>query len=343
VNEEVVLDGSAGEGGGQILRTALSLSLVTGRPFRISKVRAGREKPGLRPQHLAAVGAAARISSAAVEGATLGSQDLSFRPGPVTPGTYLFDVGTAGSTTLVLQTLLVPLALAGASSDVTIVGGTHNPAAPPFEFVERAFLPVIERMGPRVRIELQRPGFFPAGGGRIRAWIGSCGRLAPVEILERGDVVAKRARIVVARLPVHVADRERKVLVQRARMHPSDVSVLGTTDCDGAGNSVALEIACRGVTEVVSALGRKGLPAEGVAKEVADGAATWLETGVPVGAHLADQLLLPLAVAGGGAFRTVEPTAHTRTNAEVVARFLPVRIELRAEDRRCWRADVRPA
>src|SRR5437867_958993 len=163
----LLIDGSQGEGGGQILRTALGLSLVTGTPIRIEKIRAGRAKPGLLRQHLTAVNAATAIGAVDVEGATLGSQELTFRPGTVKPGEYRFAVGTAGSTGLVLQTVLPPLLTAPGPSTLTLEGGTHNPTAPPFDFLARAFLPLISRMGPSATARLERPGFYPAGGGQM--------------------------------------------------------------------------------------------------------------------------------------------------------------------------------
>src|ERR1700722_15265155 len=160
----IEIDGSFGEGGGQVLRTALSLSLVTGQPFRIDNIRAGREKPGLLRQHLTAVLAAAEIGGATVEGATLGSTALTFSPGKVKPGEYRFAVGTAGSGTLVFQTILPALMLASAPSRITIEGGTHNHAAPPFDFLARTFVPLVERMGPKIRLQFERYGFYTAGG-----------------------------------------------------------------------------------------------------------------------------------------------------------------------------------
>src|SRR5919109_679677 len=164
----LTLDGSFGEGGGQILRTALGLSLVTGQPFRMFKVRAGRPKPGLQAQHLAAVKAAATIGCAEVEGATLGSQELVFAPKQITPGEYAFAVGTAGSATLVLQTVLPALMSASTPSSLILEGGTHNPLAPPFEFLLKVFLPLVHRMGPAVKVKLDRHGFYPGGAGKMR-------------------------------------------------------------------------------------------------------------------------------------------------------------------------------
>src|SRR6185436_4161528 len=201
----LTIDGSFGEGGGQILRTALSLSLVTGKPFRIDNIRARRKNPGLLRQHLTAVNAATEISHAEVTGAGIGSRELTFAPGSVESGDYAFAVGTAGSTTLVLQTVLPALLIANGKSQLILEGGTHNPFAPPFDFLAQAFLPLVNRMGPQVTAELERPGFYPAGGGRIRVTIEPAGELKRLDISSRGEVLARRAKAVVANLPISIA------------------------------------------------------------------------------------------------------------------------------------------
>src|SRR6185503_15943515 len=189
----ITIDGSQGEGGGQILRTSLTLSLVTGQPFRLENIRAGRQKPGLLRQHLTAVEAARTVGTAEVNGATPGSRTLEFRPGTVTPGNYRFAVGTAGSATLVLQTILPPLLTASGVSTLTLEGGTHNPYAPPFDFLARCFVPLIQRMGPRIDLEMGRPGFYPAGGGKFQARIEPVKRLARFDLMTRGEILQQRA------------------------------------------------------------------------------------------------------------------------------------------------------
>src|SRR6185369_9596371 len=184
----VAINGAEGEGGGQVLRTALALSLITGTPFRIDNIRAKRKSPGLLRQHLTAVNAAAEVGGASVDGASLGSASLTFVPRAIRAGEYSFAIGTAGSTMLVLQTILLPLALADGNSTIELEGGTHNPAAPPFDFVQQAFLPLLRRMGAEVEIELVRPGFYPAGGGRIIVKIAPAKRLGRLEIESRGEI-----------------------------------------------------------------------------------------------------------------------------------------------------------
>jgi len=324
----LVIDGSQGEGGGQVLRASLALSLVTGTPFRIEKIRAGRARPGLMRQHLTAVRAAAEVSSAEVSGDAIGSREVTFRPGPVAPGAYRFAIGSAGSVTLVLETVLPALMLAGAPSMLTLEGGTHNPLAPPFDFLERAFLPLLARMGPKVDIRLERHGFYPAGGGRFTAAIAPVPALRPLTLLERGAARAHTATALVAGLPGAIGVRELDVVAEgmgwdRAALRPRMLE-----DAHGPGNALVLDLAFEHVTEVVTGFGEKGVAAEAVARAVVAGAQAYLASEAPVGEHLADQLLLPLAISGAGRFRTVPPSLHTRTEIEVIRSFLPVRIEV---------------
>lgn len=325
----VGLDGSFGEGGGQILRTALTCSLLTGRPFTLDRIRAGRRRPGLRPQHLAAVQAAAAMSDAAVAGAELGSRSLTFRPGPVRAGTYSFSIGTAGSTGLVLQTILLPLLEAGAS-EVTIEGGTHNEGAPPFEFLSLAFIPLLRRMGAELDLQLERHGFHPAGGGRIRLRTGE-GTPVGLQLRERGSVRRTEARALVSRLPVSIAERELAVVRDELRW-PREALHAEEVEADGPGNAVVLMVESEHVTEVFTGFGRRGIPAETVARTAVARAHHYLLAEVPVGDRLADQLLLPLAWAGGGSFVTSEPTSHFRTNAFVLGHFFAGRIEVTPAD-----------
>lgn len=335
----IIIDGSRGEGGGQVLRTALALSAVTGRPFAIERIRARRERPGLQRQHLTAVEAVAALCRAEVEGASLGSGTLLFRPREVVPGEYHFAVGTAGSACLVLQAVLPPLLTAAAPSALTVDGGTHNPMAPPFDFLARAFLPLVGRMGPRVSASLERPGFYPAGGGRFTVRVDPAPRLSRLELFERGPVVRRRGRVLLSRLPRHVAEREVRALVERLGWEATafDVDVV---EAAGPGNAVSLEVGSAHVTEVFSGIGERGVPAERVAATAADEALAYLGAGVPVWTHLADQVLLPMALAGGGAFRTGPVTRHFTTNAEVIGWFLEAPIRTREEPGGAVRVEV---
>jgi RNA 3'-terminal phosphate cyclase (ATP) len=325
----LVLDGAQGEGGGQILRSALALSLVTGQAFRIDDIRAGRKRPGLLRQHLTAVQAAAQIGRAEVCGASLRSGRLDFAPGRVVPGDYAFDVGTAGSTTLVLQTVLPALLTAAGPSRLSFAGGTHNPFAPPFDFLAQAFLPVIERMGPRVGAVLETPGFYPAGGGRFHVEVEPVATLGRCELLKRGEIRRVSARAMVANLPWHIAERELDVVRRGLGWEAGCLHVEEVSASRGPGNVLLLEIESEHVTEVFAAFGERGVRAELVAEKAVAEARRYLDAGVPVGEHLADQLLLPMALAGGGALRTLTLSSHARTNIEVLKMFLAceVRVE----------------
>ena len=237
-----IIDGSSGEGGGQILRTSLALSLVTGQPFRIARIRAGRKSPGLLRQHLTAVNAAAEIADAEVSGATMGSRELTFSPGPIRAGHYKFEIGTAGSATLVLQTILPALVVAGASSELMLGGGTHNPFAPPFDFLARAFLPLLGRMGARVEARLERPGFYPAGGGKFRVQIQPAARLEPLNLLSRGEVRARRATAMVANLPHRIAERELSLIGNKMSWPPDWLTTQVVDNSKGPGNVVMIDI-----------------------------------------------------------------------------------------------------
>ncbi|HEV3024722.1 MAG TPA: RNA 3'-terminal phosphate cyclase, partial [Pirellulales bacterium] len=262
----LTIDGSQGEGGGQILRTSLALAMITGMPVRIDRIRAGRPKPGLLRQHLTAVRAAAEICGANVGGDRLGSRELDFTPGQVRPGNYVFDIGSAGSTTLVLQTVLPALALAADRSSVALTGGTHNPHAPPVDFLATTFVPLLNRMGPRVSVALQRPGFYPAGGGRIAVTIEPVGKLNPIELVERGEVRRRLCRAFVAGLPAHIAQRE-LATVRRLLDWPEECLEVRAWDGKaGQGNTVTIEIESESLTEVFTAFGQRGVRAEAVAE-----------------------------------------------------------------------------
>lgn len=328
------VDGSIGEGGGQVLRTALSLSMVTRTPVNIVNVRARRPRPGLRPQHLAAVEAAAAICDGAVEGATKGSTEVFFVPGRIKPGDYEFAIydgpgntRSAGSTVLVLQTLLPALWSADTPSTVAVEGGTHNPMAPPFEFLERAFLPVVARMGQRATVALERHGFVPRGNGRIEARI-EPGPWRPIELHERGRLVRRGASALLKHLPGHIAARELEIVRKRLGWPRACLEQVEIESDTHTGNVLLLEIEHEHVTEIVTAFGRQGVPAERVAGGAAREMKRYLKSKVPVGEHLADQLMLPMALAGGGSFTTTRLSSHAATNLEVIRAFLDVEFDV---------------
>lgn len=332
----ITIDGSQGEGGGQILRSALALSLVTGKPFRIENIRARRKKPGLMRQHLTAVNAAVEVGEATVSGNIIGSRELTFAPAGLNSGQFHFAVGTAGSCTLVLQTVLPALIVAGGSSEIVLEGGTHNPAAPPFDFLAGSFLPLLNRMGPTVQASLERPGFYPAGGGRMRVKVTPSGKLAPLHLLQRGGIVNCTGRAIIARLPHSIADREIVVVKDKLAWGDNILKVVETPDSSGPGNVLVLTVASEHVTEVFTGFGELGVSAEKVAGRAVKEVQEYLSSGVPVGRHLADQLLLPLALAGGGSFLTLSPTAHTTTNIEVLRYFLDLDVKVEQQDEQEW-------
>jgi len=340
-DDPVILDGAMGEGGGQILRSALALSLVTGRALRIDRIRARRRKPGLLHQHLAAVEAARVIGRAEVRGARLGSSSLEFRPRGLHPGDYAFSLGTAGSTTLVIQAVLPALMVAEAPATLAVEGGTHNPSAPPFEFLDRSFLPIVRRSGARVAARLVRRGFHPAGGGRVEVAVRPPRDLAAFDFLERGPTRARRAVAVVSRLPLSIARRELDELRERLGLTRDETRAEETHDSPGAGNVVILELRSDEGCEVITGFGRRGVRAEAVASGVADEAERFERSGAAAGEHLADQLLLPMAIAGGGAIRTVAPSSHTRTHLEVIRAFVDVRIDIAREADDRYRIEIR--
>ena len=336
----LTLDGAQGEGGGQILRSALALSTCLGRPFCIENIRANRRRPGLQPQHLAAVNAAAEISRARVSGAFKDSLQLEFIPGTVSAGDYHFDIGTAGSTSLVLQTILPALMRAPARSTVMLKGGTHNPLAPPFEFIESAFLPLINRMGAAVNLTLESRGFAPAGGGSIRAAITPAQQLLRLDLRERGRVLRRRAEVILANLPGHIAERELAVIGRALALAERDLHCTADSSAAGAGNVVSIIIESANITECFSAFGRKGLPAEQVANTAASAVQRYLAADVPVGGHLADQLLVPMALAGGGRFVTLEPSLHTLTNINIIEIFTGISIDSSQTGNDAWQISL---
>ncbi len=328
----IELDGSRGEGGGQILRTALSLSMITGIPFVIERIRAGRRKPGLLRQHLTAVQAAAAVCGAEVDGATTGSQGLCFKPGPVRGGDYRHAIGSAGSCTLVLQTVLPALWFADGPSTLRISGGTHNPAAPPADFLIRSWQPLIRRMGVTLDIRLLRHGFYPAGGGEMLASTAPVASWRSLHLNTRGDLRRQGAIGVVAGVPAEVARREMQRAASQLGVLDEELRVLPSNE--GPGNVLLVVLDYPEVTEVFSVRGERGVPAERVADSAARAARLFRDSGAPIGEYLSDQLLLPMALSGQGSFTTQVLSSHLRTNCQVIEAFLPVRFAFEETDTR---------
>ena len=332
----LTLDGSTGEGGGQILRTGLALSMATGRPLHITRIRAGRPKPGLMRQHLACVHAAVAVCDGQVEGAELGSQALQFTPGAVRAGDYRFQIATAGSCLLVLQTVLPALMLAEGESRVELLGGTHNPMAPPFDFLERAFAPLVRRLGVGLELQLQRRGFYPAGGGELVARITPATQaLAPMDVLERGPPHNAWGEALVPGLARNIATRELEALGQRMgwTFESGQLRQPPTRQNEGPGNVLIATLEHAHVTEVFCQLGERHLSAEQVAKRLVDEVRAYQRSTGALGPHLADQWMLPLALAvwrsgQAASYTCSEVTQHTDTNAQTIAMGLPVRVQI---------------
>lgn len=320
-----ILQISGDSGGGQLLRSSLSLSLATGQPFRMTNIRGKRPKPGLMRQHLTCVEAAAAVCDASIDGAELGSVELVFRPGKVMSGDYSFAIGSGGSTTLVLQTLLPALLHAEKSSTLRIEGGTHNPMAPPFEFIEQCYLPVIQSMGVKAAAKLERPGFMQAGGGVITAEIHPIKKWKKLKLTERGDAMETFGRVLHAHLHRDIAEREIATATQLLEWPANHIELRYANDSTGPGNAILLGARFTNVCEITSGIAQQGKSSESVATGAAKSLRSYLASPAPVGAHLADQLLLPMALAGGGLFHTLAITDHTCTNIALIEQFLPVK------------------
>jgi RNA 3'-terminal phosphate cyclase (ATP) len=327
----IQLDGSLGEGGGQILRSALALSLITQQPFTILNIRAKRPKPGLMRQHLACVHAAAAVCGvdvASIAGAALGSSTLTFTPAPLRGGAYSFNVGSAGSCMLVLQTVLWPLLLADAPSTVTLQGGTHNPLAPSATYVQHTLPQVLAQTGGRVTLELERHGFYPAGGGVVRVAIEPTPALKPLRLTERGALLSAHATCLHAGVPKTVAQRELDELAKQLGWQPAQLHNRALRQNEGPGNALTAVLQYEGITDAFTAFGERSVSAEQVARTVVAQVRDYQASTAPVGENLADQLMLPLALAGAagvGEYRATVISEHTRSNAAVIEAFLAVR------------------
>ena len=329
------IDGSQGEGGGQIVRTSLALSMLTGKPIQLKNIRAGRKKPGLLRQHLTCVQAAKRICGASVEGAQLGAKSISFEPHDVQSGHYAFQLGTAGSTSLVAQTLLPALMLADDTSSIELTGGTHNPWAPPFEFLSLAFGGQLRKMGPALNGKLHAHGFYPAGGGKVVYEITPTSQLHGLELLERQGKLRPRVTAVVADLSRSIADRECNTIRRKSNWLSDCFEVQEVANPNGPGNVVMIRLEFDNVTEIFTGFGKPGIRAEQVARGVLREARSYLDAAVPVGEHLADQLLLPLGLAASqgqfSRFRTTTLSMHSRTHIDILHEFLDIEISIESD------------
>jgi RNA 3'-terminal phosphate cyclase (ATP) len=344
--ETVFIDGSMGEGGGQILRTSLALACITGRNLHIENIRAARRNPGLAKQHLSCVWAACEICSGKCKGAEIGSQVLDFQPGAICSGDFSFEIGSAGSATLVLQTILPALFLADGPSTVTVTGGTHNPWAPPFDFLAETFSPAIRTAGFNANCKLEKYGFFPAGGGKITLNVQPWRRIPnqKIDFCQPAENIQIHARIYTAKLPPHIAQRQKKLLLQ-SKLEFQNIEHIEVTNSDGPGNCIMIRLVAAsseawgwsGRTIVFTAFGQKGKPSEKVVGEVVSLVEDFLPSGAAVDRFLADQLLIYMAICShlakdsemGGHTKTSccitnELSTHLTTNIETIKKFLPV-------------------
>ncbi|MDH3473280.1 MAG: RNA 3'-terminal phosphate cyclase [Rhodospirillales bacterium] len=352
----LTIDGSQGEGGGQILRTSLSLAAIAGRPLRIENIRARRPKPGLAAQHLTAVRAVAALCRARLAGDEIGSGKLDFLPeAQVEAGDYAFDVaavrrgGSAGATGLVLQAVLPPLALAAGRSRVSIRGGTHVAWSPPFDYLREVWLPALGAMGIAARLELRRSGWYPIGEGQIEAAVE--GRtlaerpLRPVILVERGRLLEVTGRAAAANLPVHIprrmVERATALLAEQGIQAGIEVEVLQAA-CAGAG--IFLTARYENLRCGFNALGTRGRPAEAVAEDAVTALLAHERSGAALDQYLADQVVLPLSLAAGPSRFTVERiTGHLETNARVVELFRAAEVGLEAAEGGSGLVTVTPA
>ena len=344
----IAIDGSHGEGGGQILRTALSLSCVFRKPFRMFNIRRGRPKPGLMPQHLAAVGAAQRISGAQVSGDGAGSMELAFSPGEARGGEIVLDIGTAGSTVLVLQTVVPALLFASGASEVVLSGGTHVPFSPSYHYAAHVFAPTLRRLGVDIGLSIDSYGFYPRGGGKIRARLLPAKAIAPLRAVEPGKLVAVRGESAVGNLPLAIAARQKASAL--AKIAPAlrdggihaDVRV-GSVPAPGQGTFIFLAAESEGAVAGFSALGARGKRAETVGEEAASDFLDHAASGAALDPHLADQLVPYLALSGGESlFTTSRVTAHLMTNLWAVGLFRPFRYDVEGELGKPGRVRIRP-
>jgi len=326
----IEIDGSYGEGGGQLVRTAVALAAITGRAATLTNMRAGRPKPGLAPQHLTAVKAVAALCDAGVDGLAPKSQRIVFAPQRLRGGDFCFDVGTAGSVTLVLQALLPAMLHGGERVRARIVGGTDVRAAPPLDYFRHVLLALLARMGARVRCDLQRRGYYPRGGGEVSVAVEKT-RLSPLQLDRAGKLKALRGNAHVANLPAHIAERMRSsALVPLRRFGASESSietqVLGGDDAHGHGGAIALWAETEHTVLGTGGVAQRGVRAEKLGTDAAVELAADLEAGVTLDAHASDQLLVYLALAGGmSRFVTRALTDHARTTMWLIEQFLPVR------------------
>ncbi len=333
------INGSQGEGGGQILRTSLTMAMVTGTDIKIENIRAGRAKPGLMRQHMACVKAAQQICGAEVSGVKVGSTSIIFKPRAIQAGEYEFSVGTAGSTMLIFQTVLPALAMVNDESRLKFHGGTHNMMAPSFDFIALAFAPVMKRLGVDIEMKLHRHGFYPQGGGEWGAVIKPSGSIKMLELTKTGGLISKEAVVTSSNIPEHIAERELREISKRCGWSTAELRS-ENVKCLGSGNILSLRLHYEKHSEVTEYVGKVGLSAERVARNAVRNMRRYQSNGAVVGEHLADQLMLPMAIGEGGVFRSLKPSLHSTTNRDVIHLFIDRRFKFEELDMDYWEVRI---
>ncbi len=325
------IDGSYGEGGGQILRTALALSVILKKPFSIHHIRSRRKNPGLQAQHLGAAEASARITDAKTEGVKFGSQEIVFIPQRMLPGDYQFEVKTAGSVTLILQAIFLPLCMANERSELTLVGGTHVPWSPSFHYFSEVLLPTLQWMGVSAEAAIEKWGFYPRGGGKIQLKIHPVHELKPICLADRGSLKKVRGISAISNLPKHVAERQREQALKRIQRElkvGAEITTLYDVPSNGRGSFLFLLVEYEKTFAAFSSLGAIGKPAEKVADEAVDSLKDFMESEGCLDPHLADQLAPFMVMArGNSSFSTSRVTEHLLTNLWVIGHFLKVKVQ----------------
>lgn len=334
-DKEIIIDGSFGEGGGQVLRTALSISSITGMPVKIHHIRAGRKIPGLQPQHLTGVEALSLITHAQTQGARIGSEEITFIPGKITPGNYRFDIKTAGSVTLLLQTLLLPLSLASDKSSLTLIGGTHVPWSPPFHYFNDVLFPILKSMGISINGVIKRWGWYPRGEGLVHIEIEPVSEIKPVSLIRRGKIKRIRGLSAISNLPRHVGERQRdyalKKIEKELKMN-TEIEVIYDVPSSGPGSFFFLVVETEGAIAGFSSLGKKGIPAEKVSDDAYKQLKDYIQREECLDPHLSDQIVPFMALAKDSpSFSTTKITDHMLTNIWVVRNFFNKKILLKGE------------